>query len=104
MTASLNLSDPTVDPFEVAAAAAAVIAEKTGAERHDVALVLGSGWGRTGDLIGETLATVDNAEVPGFRKAAVEGHSGSMRSVATDRRGSREPRPRLRAFPTPSPK
>ena len=89
MTASLNLSDPTVDPFEVAAAAAAVIAEKTGAERHDVALVLGSGWGRTGDLIGETLATVDNAEVPGFRKAAVEGHSGSMRSVAIGDTGKR---------------
>ncbi len=89
MTASLNLSDPTVDPFEVAAAAAAVIAEKTGAARHDVALVLGSGWGRTGDLIGETLATVDNAEVPGFRKAAVEGHSGSMRSVAIGDTGKR---------------
>lgn len=45
MTASLDLADPNTDPFEVAAAAAAVIAERTGAERHDVALVLGSGWG-----------------------------------------------------------
>lgn len=89
MTASLDLADPTTDPFEVAAAAAAVIAERTGAPRHDVALVLGSGWGRTGDLIGQTLATIDNADVPGFRKAAVEGHSGSMRSVAIGDTGKR---------------
>ena len=39
MTASLELADPNTDPFEVAAAAAAVIAERTGAERHDVAPV-----------------------------------------------------------------
>nr|WP_206070673.1 purine-nucleoside phosphorylase [Knoellia sp. DB2414S] len=85
----MDLSDPSTDPFEVARAAAAVIAEKTGAERHDVALVLGSGWGQTGDLIGETLATIDNSEVPGFAKAAVAGHSGTMRSVAIGDTGRR---------------
>ena len=47
------------------------------------------GWGRTGDLIGQTLVTIDNADVPGFRKAAVEGHSGSMRSVAIGDTGKR---------------
>jgi purine-nucleoside phosphorylase len=87
--AAPDLSDPATDPFEVAGAAAAVIAERTGAERHDVALVLGSGWGQTGDLIGETLATIDNADVPGFAKAAVEGHSGTMRSVAIGDTGRR---------------
>ena len=61
-----SLDDPAADPFEVARQAAAVIAERTGSATHDVALVLGSGWGQTGDLIGETLATVDNADVPGF--------------------------------------
>jgi purine-nucleoside phosphorylase len=81
-TDSLNLSDPSADPFEVAAAAAAVIAERSGSRRHDVALVLGSGWGQTGDLIGRTVATIDNADVPGFAKAAVAGHSGVIRSVA----------------------
>ena len=81
-TDSLDLSDPSVDPFEVAAAAAAVIAERSGVSRHDVALVLGSGWGQTGDLIGETFATIDNAAVPGFAEAAVEGHSSVIRSVA----------------------
>lgn len=83
MTTSIvpDLSDPATDPFAVAEAAAAVIAERTGSQRHDVALVLGSGWGQTGDLIGSTLATIDNTDVPGFAKAAVAGHSGSMRSV-----------------------
>jgi len=84
-----DLSDPATDPFEVAKAAAAVIAERSGADRHDVALVLGSGWGQTGDLIGETLATIDNADVPGFAKAAVAGHSGTMRSVAIADTGRR---------------
>ena len=84
-----DLSDPAVDPFDVARAAAAVIAERTGAERHDVALVLGSGWGQTGDLIGETLATIDNEDVPGFGRAAVAGHSGTMRSVAIGDTGKR---------------
>jgi len=88
-TGSLDLSDPSADPFEVARAAAAVIAERTGAERHDVALVLGSGWGQTADLIGETLATVDNADVPGFGRVAVAGHTGSMRSVAIGDTGRR---------------
>ena len=70
-----------MDPFAVAAAAAEVIARCAGTSRHDVALVLGSGWGQTGDLIGRTVATIDNADVPGFAKAAVAGHSGVMRSV-----------------------
>lgn len=82
MSAHLDLADPATDPLAVAAEAAAVIAERSGTPRHDVALVLGSGWGQTGDLVGETLATIDNADVPGFHKAAVAGHSGSMRSVA----------------------
>jgi purine-nucleoside phosphorylase len=83
------LDDPRTDPFEVARLAADRIAELTGAGRHDVALVLGSGWGPAGDLLGETLATVENADVPGFRGAAVAGHSGTIRSVrigTTDRR------------------
>ncbi len=86
---SLGLSDPSVDPFDVATAAAEVIAERSGSPRHDVALVLGSGWGQTGDLIGKTLATIDNADVPGFAKAAVAGHSGVMRSVAIGDTGRR---------------
>jgi purine-nucleoside phosphorylase len=89
VTTAVDLADPTTDPFEVARAAAARIAELTGAERHDVALVLGSGWAPAGDLLGETLAEVPNTEVPGFTAAAVAGHTGTIRSVrigTTERR------------------
>ena len=43
---------------------------------HDVALVLGSGWGQTGDLIGETLETIENTDVPGFGAAAEAAIAG----------------------------
>lgn len=88
-TPALDLSDLATDPFEVARAAAAVIASRTGVDNHDVALVLGSGWGQTGDLIGKTFATIANADVPGFHAAAVAGHSGSIRSVAIGDTGRR---------------
>jgi purine-nucleoside phosphorylase len=87
--AAHDLTDPTTDPFAVARAAADVIRDRTGADHHDVALVLGSGWGQAGDLIGETLCTIENTDVPGFAKAAVEGHSGTMRSVAIGDTGRR---------------
>lgn len=75
-------SAPAQAAAEGAAQAAGVIADLSGATRHDVALVLGSGWGGAADLIGETLATIDNRNIPGFPAATVAGHAGSVRSVA----------------------
>ncbi|MCW3493725.1 purine-nucleoside phosphorylase [Microbacterium sp. SSM24] len=77
------LDDPATDPFEVAAAAADDIARLTGVERHDIALTLGSGWGKAAELIGETTATFPATEVTGFSKPALEGHVGTLRSVLT---------------------
>ena len=37
------------DPYELAAEAAKVLAEATGVEKHDVVLVLGSGWAAAAD-------------------------------------------------------
>ena len=54
------------DPFDAARAAADYIAAETGVDSHDVALVLGSGWGDAAELIGETTATLSAAEIPGF--------------------------------------
>ncbi|MCA4133641.1 purine-nucleoside phosphorylase [Arthrobacter sp. M4] len=71
------------DPFEAASTAADYIASETGVETHDVALILGSGWGGAADLIGETTATLTASEVPGFSAPAVEGHVGTIRSVLT---------------------
>lgn len=77
------LDDPNADPFEVAAQAAADIARITGIEKHDIALTLGSGWGKAADLIGETVATIPAHEVTGFSKPALEGHVGTLRSIRT---------------------
>ncbi|PVE93264.1 MULTISPECIES: purine-nucleoside phosphorylase [unclassified Microbacterium] len=77
------LDDPTANPFEVAAQAAADIARLTGVENHDIALTLGSGWGKAADIIGETVATIPATEVTGFSKPALEGHVGTLRSIRT---------------------
>jgi purine-nucleoside phosphorylase len=75
------LDDAAADPRDVAATAAAEIAERTGVARHDIALTLGSGWGRAADLIGETTATIPAQEITGFSKPALVGHSGTLRSI-----------------------
>ncbi|ASN51505.1 MULTISPECIES: purine-nucleoside phosphorylase [unclassified Sinomonas] len=71
----------SAEPFALAQAAADHIASATGVAQHDIALVLGSGWGGAADLIGETTATLPAHEVPGFSAPAVEGHVGTIRSV-----------------------
>jgi purine-nucleoside phosphorylase len=80
MTATA-LDDPATDPLSVARRAADAIAERTGVAHHDVALVLGSGWGGAADLLGETIADVPATQIPGFSAPAVVGHSGTLRSV-----------------------
>jgi purine-nucleoside phosphorylase len=68
-------------PYEHAAHAAERLAELTGVERHDVALVLGSGWLPAVDALGEATAEIDTTDLPGFSASAVAGHSGKIRSV-----------------------
>lgn len=71
------------DPFDLARAAAEYIAAQTGVASHDIALVLGSGWGESANLIGETTHTLEASDIPGFSAPAVEGHVGTVRSVLT---------------------
>jgi len=82
-----DLDDPTTDPFDAAREAAAYLAQATGVEQHDVALVLGSGWGGAADLLGETVAEIPSTDVPGFSAAAVVGHTGVIRSVRIEATG-----------------
>lgn len=77
------LDDPHADPFAIAAEAASDIHRLTGVEKHDVAVTLGSGWGKAAELIGETVATIPATEVTGFSKPALEGHVGTLRSIVT---------------------
>ena len=64
-----------------AAAAAATLRELTGVERHDIALVLGSGWLPAVDALGEVTAEIGTTDLPGFAAPAVAGHAGKIRSV-----------------------
>jgi purine-nucleoside phosphorylase len=68
-------------PLEVAKQAALVIAKISGVEYHDIALTLGSGWAKAADLIGETIATIDVKEIPGFFESSVVGHLSTIRSI-----------------------
>ncbi len=55
---------PNTDPYIVARTAGDRIAELTGGDHHDVAVVLGSGWGPAVDLIGDTVSELDVTELP----------------------------------------
>jgi purine-nucleoside phosphorylase len=69
------------DPYDSAEQAAAVLRKRTGVERHDLALVMGSGWVPAADLLGETEHELPVTDLPGFHAPAVEGHAGTLRSV-----------------------
>jgi len=77
------VTEPSLEqsPYDLAARAAERLAELTGVERHDVALVLGSGWLPAVDALGEATAEIGTTDLPGFSAAAVAGHSGRIRSV-----------------------
>lgn len=68
------------DPFAAADAAAARLRELTGAETHDVALVMGSGWAPAAEALGAPEFEFAVTELPGFPPPAVEGHGGKIRS------------------------
>ncbi len=69
------------DPSVLAASAAAELAQHTGVDRHDVAVVLGSGWGAAADLVGTPAHEVPLAALTGFAAPSVAGHGGVVRSV-----------------------
>jgi purine-nucleoside phosphorylase len=74
-------SDPWSDPEARAGEAAAVLATRTGVARHDVAVVLGSGWRRAADALGGSDIELAMAELPGFTPPTAIGHGGTIRSV-----------------------
>lgn len=71
----------TPPPGETAAVAADHLGQLTGIDRHDVALVMGSGWLPAADALGAYRFELRAADLPGFAPAAVAGHSGTVRSV-----------------------
>lgn len=71
----------TDDPYAAARASAANLARVTGHQRHDVAVVLGSGWLPAADAIGPATAEFAVADLGGFVRPAVAGHSPLARSI-----------------------
>src|SRR5699024_11111825 len=73
-------SAPAAAPARAAGEAAAAIAERTGAARHDVAIVLASGWRPAADRLLDgagAVARVPLAALPGFVPPTAEGHAGT---------------------------
>ncbi|MBP2068157.1 purine-nucleoside phosphorylase [Streptomyces iranensis] len=79
MNASVSWDNQS-DPHAAADAAATRLRELTGAETHDVALVLGSGWVPATDALGAPEHEFPVTELPGFPPPAVAGHAGRIRS------------------------
>jgi len=71
----------TSDPYQAAQDSAARLAGLTGQPRHDVAVVLGSGWAPAADALGATIAEVPLDALGGFPPPTVGGHSPAVRSV-----------------------
>lgn len=74
----MNASDIATDPRRAADSAAARLRERTGAESHDVALVMGSGWVPAAASLGEPEYEFPVTELPGFPPPSVAGHAGSL--------------------------
>jgi purine-nucleoside phosphorylase len=74
------MTGPT--PLATAQRAAAQLAERTGVDHHDVAVVLGSGWLPAADQLGQLNAEVSLSQLSGFPAPTVVGHAGVVRSIA----------------------
>ena len=69
------------DPYAAAAASAARLGELADQPRHDVAVILGSGWAPAAAAIGSATAEIPVADLGGFPPPTVDGHAGLVRSV-----------------------
>lgn len=69
------------DPDALAAQSATAVAERTGVAHHDVAVVLGSGWAPAVERLGDPVAVVPVAELPGFAPPTAAGHGGRLLSM-----------------------
>jgi purine-nucleoside phosphorylase len=69
---------------DVVAQAADALAKRTGVSRHDAVVVLGSGWDAAADVLGDLVAELPVAELPGFLAPVAPGHRGLVRSYDLD--------------------
>ncbi|MBA3292655.1 MAG: purine-nucleoside phosphorylase [Geodermatophilaceae bacterium] len=69
-----------------AAAAAAALRDALPPSTPTVAVVMGSGWLPAADVLGESLAEIAAADLPGFTAPGVVGHSGKIRLIEAGER------------------
>ncbi|MEP6463505.1 MAG: purine-nucleoside phosphorylase [Frankiaceae bacterium] len=81
MTAATSANPPDASAAALAASAAAALAERSGVAAHDVAVILGSGWGPAADVLGTASVELPATALPGFAAPTVLGHAGTLRSV-----------------------
>ncbi len=74
------------DPLAAAQEAAAELHRRTGLDRFDVAVVLGSGWKGAVERFGEPVADLASTELPGFPASGVVGHTGRIQAFDRDGR------------------
>ena len=65
---------------DLVATAARALADRTGVQRHDAVVVLGSGWDDAADVLGTPVAELEVAQLPGFLAPVAPGHRGLARS------------------------
>ena len=72
----------TADPHALAQQAVQDLLARTGIAGVDVAVVLGSGWAPAADALGDPIAVVPMADLPGFTPPTAAGHGGEARVVS----------------------
>lgn len=80
-TAVVPTNDPTGLPNQQAERAAKTLLGAAGIDQIDLACTLGSGWGEAAEQLGDTIAELAAADVPGFHRSGVPGHTGSLRVI-----------------------
>jgi purine-nucleoside phosphorylase len=76
---------PPNSPSALAARAAEELTAALGG-KHDVAVVMGSGWAPAADAFGDVEAAVAIGDLPGFAAPTAVGHGGEIRSVRVGER------------------
>lgn len=74
----------TTKPFTTAESvpqAALKIQKESKIATHEIALILGSGWSKTTDFLGKTIAEISADDIPGFGRSGIPGHTGTVRSI-----------------------
>jgi purine-nucleoside phosphorylase len=69
------------DPLTVAKNAADELRRRSGIDAFDVAVVLGSGWKKAAEQLGEPVLDLAATDLPGFVATSVGGHEGRILAV-----------------------